>query len=245
MRYRRLLYTLKHKSFPTRRESPDIRIHLPGSLKRGSFTIEAAAVLPVFLFGMIAMISFMDLYRQETVHLMQTCQEAELQGLEQACAGNMQEELVISDTYEYRPLSLLIPLAPVERKNEARVHLWNGRPSGSHFGDGNLQETEPMVYITATGNVIHKSLNCSYLNLSVSMVSGADLVTLANHSGGHYHACETCSRNESPAAVVFITEYGSSYHNHSTCSTLKRTVRLVKESEAEGYHLCSRCAGGG
>ena len=131
MRYRNLLYTLTHKRSSTRKAPPDTRI-----LKRGSLTVEAAAVVPVFLFGMITMISFMDIYRYETVHLVNICQEARRQGLEMVCSENTDEELLLTDTYDFRLLCLLIPIPPIEKKNEARVHPWNGRPSGRTFGGG-------------------------------------------------------------------------------------------------------------
>ena len=239
MRYRKLLYTLKHKRSSPRKTSPDIRI-----VKKGSLTIEAAAVVPVFLFGMFTIISFMDIYRYETVHLVNICQEARSQGLDMGCSGSTDEELILTDTYEFRPLSFLVPLLPIEKENEVRVHPWTGRPSGQPFGGGGSGDAGQMVYITATGNVIHKSLSCSYLNLSVSMAAGGEIESLTNRNGEHYHACEFCSSGDPPSDVVYIAEYGNRYHNQGSCSSLKRTVRLVKESEAEGYHICSRCGGG-
>ena len=68
------------------------------------------------------------------------------------------------------------------------------------------------------------------------------LYTSANNQyGEHYTACETCSRNQKPAGVVFVTEQGNHYHNLETCSGLKRTVRMVKETETSGMKCCSRC----
>ena len=42
-------------------------------------------------------------------------------------------------------------------------------------------------------------------------------------------------------SAVYITEKGNRYHNQKTCSGLKRSVRLVKESGLSGIHACSRC----
>ena len=49
--------------------------------KKASMTIEAALVLPLFFFGMITMISFMDVYKLQTEHLSQLCQRAKEAGM--------------------------------------------------------------------------------------------------------------------------------------------------------------------
>ena len=43
---------------------------------RASLTVECALSLPLFFFAMTTMISFMDLYRTETVHLTDLCGKA-------------------------------------------------------------------------------------------------------------------------------------------------------------------------
>lgn len=98
-----------------------------------------------------------------------------------------------------------------------------------------------MVYITESGSVYHKDPGCSYLNVSLKQIPGTSVLAANNQYGEHYIACETCSRNQKPAGVVFVTEQGNHYHNLETCSGLKRTVRMVKETETSGMKCCSRC----
>ena len=43
-------------------------------VKKASLTIEAAFALPLFFFGMVTMIHFMDVYRIQTEHLSKLCQ---------------------------------------------------------------------------------------------------------------------------------------------------------------------------
>ena len=50
-------------------------------LKRASLTVEAALVLPIFLFGVITLISFMDIYKVQTEHLTELCQKAKEAGM--------------------------------------------------------------------------------------------------------------------------------------------------------------------
>ena len=98
-----------------------------------------------------------------------------------------------------------------------------------------------MVYVTVSGSVYHKKLNCSHLNLSVTKVSGGNVSSRRNENGEKYHACESCSRGQAPGSTVYITKSGNRYHNDKNCSGLKRSVRLVKESEAGNLHACKRC----
>ena len=104
---------------------------------------------------------------------------------------------------------------------------------------GNGQEE--MVYKTPGGEVYHKSRDCTYLKLSVHMVSAAELPNCRNESGGKYGPCEYCVRKESPGRMVYIADYGISYHNSRNCQGLKRTVMAVPLSHTEGLRCCSRC----
>ncbi len=50
-------------------------------VKKASLTIEAAFALPLFFFGMVTMIHFMDVYRIQTEHLSKLCQSAKEAGM--------------------------------------------------------------------------------------------------------------------------------------------------------------------
>ncbi len=63
---------------------------------------------------------------------------------------------------------------------------------------GQTEEEKNMtVYITPTGHVYHKKKNCTYLKLSISQMKYQDLATLRNESGGKYKACEHCAKGKS------------------------------------------------
>ena len=208
--------------------------------KKASLAVETAIVMPVFFLGLVTMISFMDIYKVQTEHLTVLCQRAKEAGMyAYAADGNGPEEITLPDAYFYQPVGGIIPLPSVWTFNTVKVHTWTGTERRS--GNSKDGENETMVYVTESGKVYHRSLSCSYLNLSITEVSGSTVSSRRNAYGEKYDACESCSLHQKPAATVYITEKGNRYHNQKTCSGLKRSVRLVKESGLSGIHACSRC----
>lgn len=229
--------------------SPMDRKDLPGKvssctpfhkLRKASLAVETALVLPLFFLGMVTMISFMDIYQLQTEHLSALCQKTKEAGMyAYVLDGTGVDEITLPDAYAYEPIGGLVPLPKVWMFNTVKVHAWTGTEYQA-FQDGTQSEPEPMVYITDSGTVCHKSLGCSYLNLSVIQTSGGSVSTLRNDYGEKYSACETCSRSQKPSGSVYITKKGNRYHNLESCSGLKRSVRMVKQTEAD-MPACSRC----
>ena len=210
-------------------------------LKKASLTVEAAIVLPLFFFAMVTMTSFLDVYRIQTEHLSKLCENAKTAGMYAYTAGESDVgEITLPDIYKYKPVSGMIPLPAIWMYNTVKVHAWTGEDQGEG-GTENSDRHEKMVYVTASGSVYHKKLDCSHLNLSVTKVSGGSISSMRNEYGEKYHACESCSRGQKPGSTVYITESGNRYHNDKNCSGLKRTVRMVKESDVGKLHACKRC----
>ena len=189
----------------------------------------------------MTMIHFMDVYRIQTEHLSKLCQSAKEAGMyAYVVGGDGVEEITLPDVYKYKPIGGLIPLPAKWQYNKVRVHAWTGVDRGNGNSEEN-EKPENMVYVTVSGSVYHKKLTCSHLNLSVTKVSGGSVSSRRNENGEKYHACESCSRGQAPGSTVYITKSGNRYHNDKNCSGLKRSVRLVKESEAGNLHACKRC----
>ncbi len=209
-------------------------------LKKGSMAVETALVLPLFFLGMVTLISFMDIYKQQTEHLSDLCNRAKQAGMYAYITGESgMEDITIPDVYTYKSFGGLVPLPGVVVYNHVKVHAW----TGTEFPDngGEQGEIEQMVYVTASGSVYHQNPGCSYLNVSLKQIPGSSVRSASNQYGEHYSACETCSRGQNPAGVVYVTEQGNRYHNLESCSGLKRSVRLVKASSVSGMSACSRC----
>jgi len=114
-----------------------------------------------------------------------------------------------------------------------KIKTWTGYEK-SGFGTSE----DETVYVTATGMVYHRDYHCTYLDLSIHMVSKEELEGLRNDSGGKYYPCEHCGGGW---GGVYITDSGDRYHGSLSCSALKRTVYAVPLSEAAGKGACSKC----
>lgn len=208
--------------------------------QRGSLAVETALVLPVFFLGMITLISFMDIYKLQTERLQALCEKTKEAGMyAYAAGGKGPEKITLPDVYSYTPAGGMIPLPKVWMYNTVTVHAWTG--AEIHSFAAQEEENEEMVYVTESGSVYHRDAGCRYLNLSLNQVSGSRVPYMRNTYGEKYGACEICSKNQSPAGSVYITESGNRYHNLESCSGLKRNVKLVKHSEVHGRKACSKC----
>ncbi len=205
---------------------------------KGSLTVESAFILPLFFLCICTLICFMDIYRLQEEKLTKLCEDTMEAGMF-AYSTDKTDDLTRGTIYRYQPPISVVPLPAVIMGNTVTVHPW----TGYHSLDGENASYEEMVYVTETGSVYHRSAGCTYLKLSIQMVSSGQLDSLRNDSGAKYYACEKCVGTNAPAASVYITNKGNRYHNLSSCSGLKRTVRLVKISEVHGMRACSRCGG--
>lgn len=140
--------------------------------------------------------------------------------------------------YGLKPFISWIPIGEITFEDELYSHAWVGFCGNEGIGQP-LEET--CVYVTRTGNKYHRSCECTYLRVSVRVVSREEVKEARNTSGGKYYPCEKCHPKGS--STVFISEDGSRYHGKSDCSALKRTVYMISLSKAKGYTPCSKCGG--
>ena len=209
-------------------------------LRKASLAVETALVLPLFFLGLITLISFMDIYRLQTEHLQALCEKTKEAGMyTYVLNGRGPEKITLPDVYAYTPVGGIIALPKVWMHNTVTVHAWTG--SEQKFSAGKEEQNEKMVYVTESGSVYHREAGCRYLNLSLNQVPGSRVASMRNSYGEKYSPCEICSRGQDPAGSVFVTESGNRYHNLESCSGLKRTVKLVKQSDVHGMKPCSSC----
>ena len=58
-----------------------------------------------------------------------------------------------------------------------------------------------------------------------------------------YAACGHCTKGQKKGTIVYITEEGDCYHYAVNCSGLKRTIYMVPKKETNGRPACLRCGG--
>ena len=144
------------------------------------------------------------------------------------------DDIVLRASYEMELPVRLLGFYSYRFQQCARSRKW--------IGDITLKggtEDELWVYITPRGSVYHLTRTCSYLDLSIRAVGKASVGGLRNVSGGIYKVCESCGKGA--GGTVFVTDYGDRYHSSLSCGGLKRTVYMVKISEAGGRNVCSKC----
>lgn len=160
----------------------------------------------------------------------------------------MQSDLIHDDIIDlavsYYPSkdTILIPTSGIRAVLRARVRAWTGRNGSGTSAEGDNsaeQETQETAYVTTTGTVYHKDLNCTHIKLSVQSISREQLGECRNASGGKYHACERCKSGS--GGTVYITTYGDKYHGSLECSGLKRDVKEISMDELKGWKACSKC----
>ena len=155
---------------PISRKTLSGKVSLCTFLKKASLTLETAMALPLFFFGVLTLLSFMDIYKVQTEHLTGLCQKAKEAGMyAYGAGGSGTETITLPDIYSYQPIGGLIPLPKIWFHNTVKVHTWNGV---IYENGKDTVESQPMVYVTESGSVYHRKLGCSYLNLSVQQISG-------------------------------------------------------------------------
>lgn len=187
----------------------------------GSLTVEAALVLPVFLFAMLTVV-----YIGSLIQCQDEVQWALTRVAREASAEYGASESRVMESLPYYQAKLRLYLGEkvvsahlleskiLKEKDEidlvvnyrAKTPFSRIKITGLHFRQRvcvraftGVEQREKegkdqgeLVYVTPTGRVYHRSQSCTYLKLSVSRVKYEDLQGLRNESGGRYRECEKC-----------------------------------------------------
>ena len=211
------------------------------SYQKASMCLEAALAFSFFLLFFTNVLSLLFLfmvYVDELTSLQQ-------QGKKQAAYAYVTEEMlgVKEENICLDKLKKVESVFPLFSIPDCKLHMrcvvkpWTGYDVTK--GKNGINE-EIIVYMTEHGSVYHKNRSCTHLSLSIQAVSYIQVDDKRNESGESYKSCEYCA-NDGIFTIVFITSYGNRYHSTTKCQGLKRSVRSLPLSEAEGIKPCSKC----
>lgn len=202
-------------------------------------TVEAALILPLFFFLFTALIRLTDLYGQYTEKLVDLQVKAELAGKAAGLTGLEVPVIDLREQVQYLVQGIPGAEIPVGIACRARVKSWIGRSVEDSRSIG-AAACEDMVYVTPNREAVHLYADCSHLFLERRAVPAGAVGAYRNADGQRYRACEKCGGDHSEVSIVYIGPKGEAYHTDPDCG-FKRTVELVRQSEAAGIPVCSRC----
>lgn len=239
------------------------------SYREGSYTIEAAVVLPlVLVFGMLILFCMKTVYTQWKVSTVldqvvntaalygEPVDDAWLYGAFYAMAakedvptedifGGLAGITLFQSTVDDLRISLsadYIITYPIEILGKQGFYVSQRRTARIWNGyDPNQANSDALIaYVTKYGTVYHLSLSCPHIDLSIRSVSKEKLANARNSSGGTYKKCPMCGEK---SETYYVTSWGDCYHSRLSCSGLKRTIyQLSLEEAKESYRACQKCA---
>jgi len=145
---------------------------------------------------------------------------------------------LVADYVLDTPLAIIKPNR-IKLLQRARVRAWTGRKLANEE-DSTDSESDKTVYVTVNGSVYHRDRECSHIRLSIRTVNHSTVADMRNKDGGKYYPCSGCKGGSDQ---VYITDTGNRYHGSISCSSLKRGVISVTETEVKSWSPCSRCGG--
>ena len=201
------------------------------ALLNGSLTLEAALILPLFLLGSAVILS---------LFLMMQVQYSVANALDRAVADTALLCVESEKTIENLTKAAFYKELTVEK---CPLFLVQGNMAGFSWTGTKIDHASindaSWVYVTPNQSVFHLNRNCSHLKLSVKLLHVLEWKSIKDL----YRSCDHCAKGERPGTAIYVTEQGDCYHLRLDCSGLKRTIYMIKRSQAENIKTCSRCGG--
>ena len=196
---------------------------------RGSMTVEAALVLPLFCFFVISMgnaIEIIRLHGNLEVALWNAGRQIGVYGAlpegQQGSADHRLEAVAISYTYVKEQIE--------EQLGEEYLEIspLDGGSDGLQFLESNIE-----------GDIY--TINMTYRIAGISQLSGFKKFRMANRYYGHMWNGYEIPEPEDEE-YIYITENGRVYHTNRECTHIRLSVRVVEATEAlREYRPCEKC----
>lgn len=197
---------------------------------RGSMTVEAALVLPLFCFFMIYMgnaIEMIRLHGNLEVALWNIGRQIGVYGAlpeeQQNSAGGRPEAIAVSYIYVKEQIEEQLG------KGYLETAPLDGGSRGLQFLESNIE-----------GDIYE--INMTYRISGLPQLPGFREFRMANRYYGHMWNGYEIPEPEEDEAYIYVTENGTVYHTNRECTHIRLSVRAVEGATAlSGYRPCERC----
>ncbi len=219
---------------------------------RASMTLEAAIALPIFLFFMLEIMSFMDMIGLQS-RLNAALRET---GNEMAFSGYVYDK--ISDTIladiDLPDVITSVAMTQLYAKNRVLAYVGSdyldassikGGSSGLSFS-GSIMEDDDIIEIQ-----VHYKLQSPFSIFGIEFSSFNVAQCYYGRAWTGYAVEDAVSDTTAEDPMVYITETGTVYHTNKNCTYLNPSVKTIAESDIESsrnqsgskYTACSICGG--
>ena len=201
--------------------------------KRGSLTVEAAVICPIFIFAVITLIGILNWFH--------TAEKAQ-----QALSFETRNRVVVNmiTDREYVKLHKMYKLdtvTPVYTFYSPRIYQMAEERAFIGVDSYDPDENDPIVYMTPSGEVVHCDKTCMYLKIYYKSKRASELINSRNRDGSKYYPCSKCASHVSGNETVYITGYGTRYHTDMNCTAISRHIITLRYSQVKGMRMCSHC----
>lgn len=211
--------------------------------QKGSMTVEAALVLPLFLFAFFNIVSVMDIYRLQS-------------NLSQAMHTTVKEMAVYGHAYSQFSKDDVSHL-----ESYGMTYLYGAGRVRSCMSDHYVQQ----IPVAGGFNNINWSYSCMMENQCIDFVAAYQATPMFGSMGFAkiplYNRLRTrawtgydiplIQQEQESSRIVYVTPQGDVYHETKSCPYLRLSIRAVPEKEVsmlrnqDGsiYYPCNQCAG--
>lgn len=193
----------------------------------GSLTVEAALVLPIFFFAALCLIYLLEI-RSVQFGVRNAAQNA----AEKAAV----DVTVLPILNSWKLEADIVNLIGAERMERSVIE---GGSGGLSCWRSYYRESDGMIFVDVRYKV--RLPFPSFLNLSLDLKEAFQIRAWT----GYQHL----GMEEGEDEIVYVTDYGSVYHEDYQCRYLQLTIRYVPESQLSGirnedggiYYPCEKC----
>lgn len=235
-------------SLPEIRKSTGPAAFILSLLKQGSLSLEAAAVIPLFLICILSLFSFFNILCTQV--LLQTSME---EVGRKAAAGIYAEEILTGQTEIKDPgVRTLIEEALVSAALESEVRKSIRETNGAYADAWSVEGGEEGISFLGSG---YDPVNQAVVLRASFKIRGMFLPgTGFSVSQASYHRAYTGKKDEAADSgpIVYITRTGTVYHTSLSCHYLKLSISAVsrgslpglKNASGKAYRECEICRAG-